>query len=97
MEVTWPPEIAHLRASHVVTVIDGDHMINPCTARNQIEGAVVMGVGMAMLKATEYDQRTARQPCSTACVPKSPNENIDMPSMSSSNGIALSHGFPSTK
>jgi xanthine dehydrogenase YagR molybdenum-binding subunit len=33
-------------------------MINPKTARNQIEGAVVMGVGMAMLEATEYDQRS---------------------------------------
>ena len=33
-------------------------MLNPRTARNQIEGAIVMGVGMAMLEATEYDQRT---------------------------------------
>jgi xanthine dehydrogenase YagR molybdenum-binding subunit len=33
-------------------------MVNPRAARNQIEGAVVMGVGMSMLEATEYDQRT---------------------------------------
>jgi len=33
-------------------------MVNPRTARNQIEGAVVMGLGMAMLEATEYDQRS---------------------------------------
>jgi xanthine dehydrogenase YagR molybdenum-binding subunit len=32
-------------------------MINPSAARNQIEGAVVMGVGMTMLEATEYDPR----------------------------------------
>jgi xanthine dehydrogenase YagR molybdenum-binding subunit len=57
-EVTWQPEIARLRVSRTVTVIDAGRMINPRTARNQIEGAVVMGVGMAMLEATEYDQRT---------------------------------------
>ena len=54
-EVTWQPEIARLRVSRVVTVIDAGRIINPRAARNQIEGAVVMGVGMAMLEATEYD------------------------------------------
>ncbi|MDE1162257.1 MAG: xanthine dehydrogenase family protein molybdopterin-binding subunit [Acidobacteriaceae bacterium] len=58
VEVTWQPEIARLRVSRVVTVIDAGRMINPRAARNQIEGAVVMGVGMAMLEATEYDQRS---------------------------------------
>src|SRR5207248_10634533 len=58
LEMTWQPEIARLRVSRVVTVIDAGRMINPRTARNQIEGAVVMGVGMAMLEATEYDQRS---------------------------------------
>ena len=59
-EVTWQPEIARLRVSRIVTVIDAGRMINPRTARNQIEGAVVMGVGMAMLEATEYDQRSGQ-------------------------------------
>lgn len=58
VEVTWQPEIARLRVSRVVTVIDAGRMLNPRAARNQIEGAVVMGVGMAMLESTEYDQRT---------------------------------------
>ena len=57
-EVTWQPEIARLRVSRIVTVIDAGRMINPRAARNQIEGAVVMGVGMAMFEATEYDQRS---------------------------------------
>jgi xanthine dehydrogenase YagR molybdenum-binding subunit len=57
-EVTWQPEIARLRVSRVVTVIDAGRMLNPRSAQNQIEGAVVMGVGMAMLENTEYDQRT---------------------------------------
>src|SRR5207248_8086461 len=58
LEMTWQPETARLRVSRVVTVIDAGRMINPRAARNQIEGAVVMGVGMAMLEATEYDQRS---------------------------------------
>jgi xanthine dehydrogenase YagR molybdenum-binding subunit len=57
-EVTWQPEIARLRVSRVVTVIDAGRMLNPRAARNQVEGAVVMGVGMAMLEDTQYDQRT---------------------------------------
>lgn len=60
VEVTWEPEIARLRVSRVVTVIDAGRMLNPRTAQNQIEGAVVMGVGMAMLEATEYDQRSGQ-------------------------------------
>jgi xanthine dehydrogenase YagR molybdenum-binding subunit len=56
-EVTWQPEIARLRVSRVVTVIDAGRIINPKPARNQIEGAVVMGVGMAIFEATKYDSR----------------------------------------
>jgi xanthine dehydrogenase YagR molybdenum-binding subunit len=54
-EVTWQPEIARLRVSRVVTVIDGGRIINPLAGRNQIEGAVVMGIGMALLEHTTYD------------------------------------------
>jgi xanthine dehydrogenase YagR molybdenum-binding subunit len=56
-EVTWQPETARLRVSRVVTVIDGGHILNPKPARNQIEGAVVMGVGMALFEETVYDPR----------------------------------------
>jgi xanthine dehydrogenase YagR molybdenum-binding subunit len=40
-----------------VTVIDGGRIINPKTGRNQIEGSVVMGVGMALFEETKYDPR----------------------------------------
>jgi len=53
--VTWQPEIARLRVSRVVTVIDAGKIINTLAGRNQIQGAVVMGVGMALLERTEYD------------------------------------------
>lgn len=58
VEVTWQPEIARLRVSRVVTVIDAGRIINPLAGRNQIQGAVVMGIGMAMLEHTSYDPQS---------------------------------------
>jgi xanthine dehydrogenase YagR molybdenum-binding subunit len=55
VEVTWQPEIARLRVNRVVTVIDAGQIINTLAGRNQIQGAVVMGIGMALLERTEYD------------------------------------------
>jgi xanthine dehydrogenase YagR molybdenum-binding subunit len=55
VEVTWQPEIARLRVNRVVTVIDAGRIINPLAGRNQIEGAVVMGIGMALFEETSYD------------------------------------------
>src|SRR5882757_5994265 len=57
VEVEWDPGIARLRVSRVVSVIDGGRIINTKTATNQIAGAVVMGVGMALLEETIYDPR----------------------------------------
>jgi xanthine dehydrogenase YagR molybdenum-binding subunit len=55
IEVTWQPEIARLRVSRVVTVMDAGRIINPLAGRNQIVGGVVMGIGMALLEHTSYD------------------------------------------
>src|SRR6266481_2870136 len=55
VEVTWQPATARLHVNRVVTVIDGGRIINPLAGRNQIEGAVVMGIGMALLEHTIYD------------------------------------------
>src|SRR6266545_175475 len=55
IEVTWQPAIARLRVSRVFTVIDAGRIINPLAGRNQIEGAIVMGIGMALLEHTTYD------------------------------------------
>jgi xanthine dehydrogenase YagR molybdenum-binding subunit len=60
VEVEWEPEIARLRVSRVVTVIDGGRIINVKAASNQIMGAVVMGVGMGLLEQGVYDQRTGQ-------------------------------------
>ena len=60
VEVEWEPEIARLRVSRVVTVIDAGRIINPAAAANQVAGAVVMGVGMGLLEETRYEQRTGQ-------------------------------------
>jgi xanthine dehydrogenase YagR molybdenum-binding subunit len=60
VEVEYEPEIARLRVSRVVTVIDAGRIINPKAAANQIEGAVVMGVGMGILEETIHDPRTGQ-------------------------------------
>ena len=48
-----------MRVSRVVTVIDAGRMLNPLAGRNQIEGAVVMGIGMALFEHTSYDPQTS--------------------------------------
>src|SRR5437870_3486858 len=58
VEVTWQPEIARLRVSRVVSVIDAGRILNPLAGRNQIEGAVVMGIGMALFEHTRYDPQS---------------------------------------
>jgi len=58
-EVAWDPEIFRLRVTRWVTSIDSGRMINLKTARNQIQGAVVMGIGMGLFEETIFDQRTA--------------------------------------
>ncbi len=57
VEVSWDYATARLRVPRVVTVIDAGRIVNPKTARNQIEGAVVMGIGMGLFEETHYDAR----------------------------------------
>jgi xanthine dehydrogenase YagR molybdenum-binding subunit len=59
VEVTWDPGISRLRVSRVVSAIDCGQIINQKTAANQVEGAIAMGIGMALFEATEYDERNA--------------------------------------
>jgi len=59
-EVEWEPEIARLRVSRIVSVFDCGRIINQGPAKNQLLGAAVMGVGMALLEETVYDPRTGQ-------------------------------------
>jgi xanthine dehydrogenase YagR molybdenum-binding subunit len=55
VEVTWEPETARLRLSRIVTTVDAGRIINEQTGRNQIEGAVAMGMGMALFEELVHD------------------------------------------
>jgi xanthine dehydrogenase YagR molybdenum-binding subunit len=57
VEIEWDPGIARLRVSRVVSVIDGGRIINKRTGGNQMEGAIMMGIGMGLFEETIYDQR----------------------------------------
>jgi xanthine dehydrogenase YagR molybdenum-binding subunit len=60
MEVAWDPGIARLRLTRGLTVIDAGKIINKKAGTNQILGAVVMGIGMAMFEEAIYDPRTGK-------------------------------------
>jgi xanthine dehydrogenase YagR molybdenum-binding subunit len=59
-EVEWDPEIAHLRVSRIFSIFDCGKIINLGPARNQILGAAIMGVGMALMEETIYEPRTGQ-------------------------------------
>jgi xanthine dehydrogenase YagR molybdenum-binding subunit len=79
IEVTWQPEIARLRVSRVLTVIDAGRIINPRTGRNQIEGAVVMGIGMALFEHTTYDDQHHGAPINSNLADYVVTTNADSP------------------
>lgn len=59
-EVEWDPEIAHLRVSRIVSVFDCGRIINQKAGANQILGAAVMGLGMAMFEETIHDTHSGQ-------------------------------------
>jgi len=54
-EVRIHPQTRQIRVSRVVAVIDAGRIMNPLTARSQIQGGIVWGIGMALLERTEWD------------------------------------------
>jgi xanthine dehydrogenase YagR molybdenum-binding subunit len=80
VEVTWQPEIARVRVSRVVSVIDAGRILNPLAGRNQIEGAVVMGIGMAFFEETAYDPRNGA-PVNASLADYIVASNADVPAL----------------
>lgn len=54
-EVHVDADLGVLRVARVASVIDGGRILNQKLARSQIVGAVVMGIGMALLEETLFD------------------------------------------
>lgn len=60
VEVRWDPGISRLRVMRVVSAIDAGRIINRKTALSQVQGAIVMGLGAALLEHAVYDPRNGR-------------------------------------
>ena len=57
VEVKVDPEIARARVTRVVSAFDVGKVVNPKTARSQGYGGIIMGIGMALMEHTVYDDR----------------------------------------
>lgn len=59
-EVRVDEELGIVRVTRVVSAIDGGRIVNPKTARSQIVGGVVWGIGQALHEETHCDHRFGR-------------------------------------
>jgi xanthine dehydrogenase YagR molybdenum-binding subunit len=57
-EVRFDEELARLRVTRFTGVFDCGRILNPKTARSQMIGGIIMGLGMALMEETSRDQRT---------------------------------------
>jgi xanthine dehydrogenase YagR molybdenum-binding subunit len=60
VEVTVEQPVPRVRVNRVVSVMDAGTIVNPKTARSQIMGGVIMGIGQALMEETIYDPNTGR-------------------------------------
>ncbi|MFF9156860.1 xanthine dehydrogenase family protein molybdopterin-binding subunit [Streptomyces sp. NPDC014846] len=60
VEVRVDADLGLIRVTRVVSAIDGGRILNEKTARSQIIGGTVGGIGMALLEDTVTDPRTGR-------------------------------------
>lgn len=60
VEVRVDEELGTVRVTRVVSAIGAGRILNPKTARSQILGGVVMGIGMALHEEGQFDHRTGR-------------------------------------
>jgi xanthine dehydrogenase YagR molybdenum-binding subunit len=59
-EVRVDPELAIVRVPRIVTAHGVGRVLNEKTARSQIQGGVIWGIGQALLEETHVDARTGR-------------------------------------
>ena len=59
-EVRVDRDLGLLRIARMVTAVDAGRVLNEKTARSQIIGSVVMGIGMALLEETVFEPFTGR-------------------------------------
>ena len=59
-EVRVAPDTGEVRVSRVVATYAAGTILNPKTARSQLQGGIVWGIGMVLQEHTVRDRRTAR-------------------------------------
>ena len=59
-EVRVDPDLGEVRVSRWVGVYGAGTILNPKTARSQMYGGVVMGIGMALMEHSVVDPRSGR-------------------------------------
>jgi xanthine dehydrogenase YagR molybdenum-binding subunit len=59
-EVHVDPELGTVRVKRWVSVVAGGRILNPKTARSQIMGGAIMGIGAALMEQTVRDPNLAR-------------------------------------
>ena len=59
-EVRVDEELGVVRVRRVVNAVAAGRIVNPKTARSQILGGVVMGIGMALTEEAQHDHRLGR-------------------------------------
>src|SRR5207244_10941016 len=57
VEVEVDTDLGHARVTKYVTVHDSGRIVNPLTAKSQIKGGAIMGIGMALHEDLIYDRR----------------------------------------
>ncbi|GAA6621035.1 xanthine dehydrogenase family protein molybdopterin-binding subunit [Scytonema sp. NUACC26] len=60
VEVRVNPRLGRVRVSRVVSAIDVGRILNYKTARSQIMGGVIFGIGMALMEETVLDPQSGR-------------------------------------
>lgn len=60
VEVRVDPDLGRISVARAVSVIDGGRILNEKTARSQIIGGTVGGIGMALFEETASDAGTGR-------------------------------------
>lgn len=60
VEVRVDPELGEVRVTRIVGAFAAGRILNEKTARSQISGATIMGIGMALHEETIADPRTGR-------------------------------------
>jgi xanthine dehydrogenase YagR molybdenum-binding subunit len=59
-EVQVDEWLGRVRVTRWVGAFDPGRVLNPKTARSQVLGGIIMGIGAALMEHTVYDRRTAR-------------------------------------